>query len=64
MDTERTLDLSRCIPLALVSDGVILARDGALTIGWELHLPEMYSVTQEEYDTWPPRPCAPSPTGR
>ena len=51
MDTERTLDLSRCIPLALVSDGVILARDGALTIGWELHLPEMYSVTQEEYDT-------------
>lgn len=45
------MDLSRCIPIALVSDGVILARDGSLTLGWELYPPEMYSVSQEEYDT-------------
>ena len=47
----KTLHLEDCIPVALVADGAILARDGAVTIGWELHLPEMYSVTQEEYDT-------------
>ena len=47
----KIIELSRCIPIALVADGVILARDGALTLGWELFPPEMRSVTQEEYDT-------------
>ena len=43
----KTLHLEQCIPVALVSGGAILARDGAVTIGWELYPPEEYSVTQE-----------------
>ena len=46
----KTLHLEDCIPVALVADGAILARDGSVTIGWELFLPEEYSVTQEQYD--------------
>ena len=46
----KTLHLEQCIPVALVSGGAILARDGAVTIGWELYPPEEYSVTQEQYD--------------
>ena len=46
----RTLRLERCIPVALVADGAVLARDGAVTVGWELYPPEEHSVTQERYD--------------
>ena len=46
----KTLHLEDCIPVALVADGAILARDGAVTIGWELYPPEEYSVSQEQYD--------------
>ena len=35
----------------MVSDGAILARDGSVTIGWEFYPPELYTVTQEQYDT-------------
>lgn len=48
---SRTIHLEDCIPVALVADGAILARDGALTIGWELLPPEEYSLGQEQYDT-------------
>ena len=47
----RILNIQDCIPVVLVSDGVILARDGSVTLGWELFPPEEYSVTQEGYDT-------------
>ena len=47
----RALHLEECIPVAAVMDGAVIARDGALTIGWELFPPEEYSLTQEQYDT-------------
>ena len=47
----KTIHLEECIPVALVTEGVLLARDGAVTIGWELYPPEEYSVTQEQYDS-------------
>ena len=47
----RTLHLEECVPVACVADGAILARDGALTLGWELYPGEEYSVTEELYDT-------------
>ena len=47
----KTLHLEDCIPVALVADGAVLARDGAVTIGWELYPPEEYSVSQEQYDS-------------
>ena len=48
---KRTIHLEECIPVAFVGDGFILARDGSLTIGWELFPPAEYTVTQEQYDT-------------
>ena len=49
--SERSLPLHLCIPVAAVMDDAVIARDGAVTIGWELLPPEMYSVSGEEYDT-------------
>ncbi len=48
---QKTIHLEDCIPVAFVSGGVILARDGAVTIGWELLPPEQYTVSQDEYDS-------------
>ena len=45
------IHLEQCLPVALVADGAIIARDGAVTIGWEFYPPEQYTVTQEQYDT-------------
>lgn len=47
----KVLRLEDCIPVALVSDNVIIARDGSVTLGWELFPPEEYTVSQESYDT-------------
>ena len=48
--SSRIIRLEDCIPVAMVADGVILARDGSVTIGWELLPPVQYSVTQDDYD--------------
>ncbi len=47
----KTLHIEQCLPVCLVSGGAILARDGSVTVGWELYPPEEHSVSQEEYDT-------------
>lgn len=47
----KILRLEDCIPVALVSDNAIVARDGAVTLGWELFPPEEFSVSQESYDS-------------
>ena len=49
--SKRSIHLEECIPVALVADGAILARDGAVTIGWEFYPPEQYTVSAEQYDT-------------
>ena len=46
----RKMRLSDCCPVAGISDGMIRARDGAVTIGWEVFLPDEYSVTAGVYD--------------
>ncbi len=51
MNDRKTIHLEDCIPVACVADGILLARDGAVTFGWELFPPEEYTVTQEEYDS-------------
>ena len=48
---RNVIQLEQCVPVAFVADGAIVARDGAVTIGWELFPPEEYTVTQEQYDT-------------
>lgn len=47
----KTLKLEECIPATLVENGVILARDGSVTIGWEILPPQEYIVPQESYDS-------------
>lgn len=48
---DKILHLEDCIPVALVQDDAIVARDGSVTVGWELFPPEEYSVSQESYDS-------------
>ena len=45
------LKLEDCIPVASILDNAIIARDGAVTIGWALFPPQEHTVTQEEYDS-------------
>ncbi len=47
---RKTTNLEDCIAIAAVTDDAIIARDGALTIGWELFCGEEYGITQEQYD--------------
>ena len=48
---KRSISLEECIPVTLVVGGAILARDGAVTIGWELFPPEENSLQAEQYDS-------------
>ena len=48
---KKVIRLEDCIPAALVDEGFILARDGSVTIGWELTPPQEYIVQQEAYDS-------------
>ena len=52
MSTDnKTRPIAYCLPVVGVLDDCIIARDGAVTLGWELFPPEEYGVTQEGYDT-------------
>ncbi len=46
----RTARLEDCLPVAAVASDAVIARDGALTIGWELFPCEEHTLTQEQYD--------------
>ena len=48
----KILNLEDCLPVARVLDDAILARDGAVTIGWLLTPPQEHTVTQESYDSF------------
>ncbi len=49
--TDKRINLEDCIPIAAVLDDAIIARDGAITIGWEMFPCEEYNIAEEEYDT-------------
>lgn len=40
----------KIFPVAGVFDDVVVSRRGALTLGWELTLPVMYSCNEDDYD--------------
>lgn len=42
--------LADVIPVMGVKDDMILSRRGEVTIGWEMTLPSVYSITEGEYD--------------
>lgn len=49
--SEKTINFEDCLSAVAVADGVILSRDGSVTLGWELFPPEEYTVSGEQYDT-------------
>ena len=48
--------LERKFPLLSVENGCIVSKDADLTVAFEVELPELYTVTSEEYEamhsTW------------
>ena len=51
MRMKRTsLPLEEVIPVMSVKDGCIISRRGEVTVGWEVSLPSMYGISEDEYD--------------
>ena len=51
MRMKRTsVPLEEVIPVMAVKDGCIISRRGEVTVGWEVTLPTMYGISEEEYD--------------
>ena len=48
--TSTTVPAKRVFPIAGVFDDVVVSRKGALTLGWELTFPTMYSSVEDDYD--------------
>ena len=49
--TLKTTTLERKFPLMAVENGCILSKDGDITVAFRLTLPELFTVTAEEYET-------------
>lgn len=47
----KTRSIQECFPVIGILDDCLLARDGSVTLGWELFPAEEYTVSQEGYDT-------------
>ena len=43
--------LERRFPLLSVENGCIVNKDADLTVAFEVELPELYTVTEDEYET-------------
>lgn len=43
-------DLYDVMPVMDVRDGMVISRRGEVTIGWEINLPVVYGLTEEDYD--------------
>ena len=46
----RKVGISEIFPHMGFFDGVVVSRNGTLTLGWEVFLPPAYSLTEDEYD--------------
>ena len=47
----KTETLERRFPLLSVENGCIVSKDADLTVAFEVELPELYTVTEDEYET-------------
>lgn len=45
-----SVSLEEVIPVMAVKDGCIISRRGDITLGWEVALPTMYALNEDEYD--------------
>jgi conjugation system TraG family ATPase len=48
--TIKSTPLDRIFPILCIQDGVIISKRGELTIGWEVSLPTIWSMTEERHD--------------
>lgn len=48
--TTKATPLDRIFPILCVQDGVIVSKRGELTVGWEVSLPTIWSMTEDTHD--------------
>lgn len=49
--TGKKVEFERMFPLlGVTEDGIAVSRKGAITLGWELQLPVLYTKSEDEYD--------------
>ena len=48
--TTQARYLDRIFPVMGIKDGIIVSKTGDLTVGWEVTLPKIYSLTKEEHN--------------
>lgn len=48
--TAKATPLDRIFPILCVQDGVIVSKRGEMTVGWEVTLPSLWSVTRDGHD--------------
>ena len=48
--TTKATPLDKVFPILCIQNGVIVSKRGELTIGWEVSLPAVWSLTEEEHD--------------
>ena len=48
-NTSKITTLENKFPILSVEEGCIISKDADITVGFKVELPEIYSVTSEEY---------------
>ena len=47
---QRSIRLDRILPILTIKDDIIVSKRGELTVGWEVSLPTICSLTRGDYD--------------
>ena len=50
-NTLKATTIENKLPLLVVENGCIVSKDADLTVAFEVMLPELYTVTSQEYET-------------
>ena len=51
------IDIEKILPLSKVENGVILSAYGDMTIAYEVRLPEIFTLSDRDYEAYPPGFC-------
>lgn len=49
-NTLKAATLERKFPILAVENGCILSKDADVTVGFQIRLPELYTVASQEYE--------------
>lgn len=50
VNTLKTATLERKLPILAVEQGCILSKDADITVGFRVRLPELFTVSSQEYE--------------